>query len=449
MKMRKLFGLFILLLCVVLSTGMVFADNVNTDDDEADRDGSHTFTTDGERYGYESYLCTDGIYVGARLYDVTIPEEGKLVAEIDSDQITHMTIEICSKHREEKNFTSDGGVKGSFESEALPAGTYTVIFEYTTPENSIIPYDEGGKRFFKHYITWVKTPVVKAQSLTLSETAATIERGGYLELTASVNPANAYHRTVTWMSSDPSVAKVSDNGYVYGVSEGTAVITATNSDGITKNSCTVTVTKTAAEIQEDKAKNEAKTKAKEVLESVKKVIASYTAPYKAAVEAAIKNVENKLADAKATAAEINGAVKALNDSVAAAENAKAETEAVTKAKAKSEAEAEAKAKASNINKSTVSAVDVKIASALGAKEITLGPKVKKIKSGAFKGTDIKTVIVKSKKLKANSVKGSLKGSKVKTIKVKVGKAKENKKYIKIYKKIFNKKNAGKKVTVKP
>ena len=253
MKMRRLFGLFILLLCIILSTGMVFADNTNTDDDEADRDGEYTFTTDGERYGYESYLIADKlttndpVYVGARLYDVTIPEEGKLVAEIDSDQITHMAIGIFSENREEKEFISDDGVKGRLESEALPAGTYTVIFEYTSPLDSIIPYDAGGKRYFKHYITWVKAPVVRAQSLALSETDVTIEKGRWMSLTASVIPANAYYRTVKWTSSDPSVVHVSNDGDVYGVSEGTAVITAKNSDGITKNSCKVTVTKSAEE----------------------------------------------------------------------------------------------------------------------------------------------------------------------------------------------------------
>ena len=57
----------------------------------------------------------------------------------------------------------------------------------------------------------------------------------------------------------------------------------------------------------------------------------------------------------------------------------------------------------------------------------------------------KPYTVKTKKLKKKSVKGSLKGSKVKTVQVKVGKKKVNKKYVKKYKKIFTKKNAGKKV----
>ena len=83
------------------------------------------------------------------------------------------------------------------------------------------------------------------------------------------------------------------------------------------------------------------------------------------------------------------------------------------------------------------------------KTLTIGKKVKKIAKGAFKSfKSLKTLVVKSKKLTKKSVKGSLKGSKVKTIKVQIGSKKINKKFVKKYKKIFTKKNAGKKANVK-
>ena len=71
-----------------------------------------------------------------------------------------------------------------------------------------------------------------------------------------------------------------------------------------------------------------------------------------------------------------------------------------------------------------------------------------INARAFKGKKAKTLIVRTKKLTKGSVRSSLKSSKVKTIKVKVGKKKENRKYVKKYKKIFTKKNCGKKVRVR-
>lgn len=99
-----------------------------------------------------------------------------------------------------------------------------------------------------------------------------------------------------------------------------------------------------------------------------------------------------------------------------------------------------------------SSINAAIAAAGGSRgyvtEIVLGKGVKKISKNAFKGTKITTIVVQSKKLKKKSVKGSLKGSSVKTIKVKIGSKKINKKYVKKYKKIFTKKNAGRKVIVK-
>ena len=80
--------------------------------------------------------------------------------------------------------------------------------------------------------------------------------------------------------------------------------------------------------------------------------------------------------------------------------------------------------------------------------LVLGKSVKKIQKGALAGTSVKTLVVTTKKLKKKSVKGSLKGSSVTTVKVNVGKVKTNKKYVKKYKKIFTKKNAGKKVKVR-
>ena len=76
------------------------------------------------------------------------------------------------------------------------------------------------------------------------------------------------------------------------------------------------------------------------------------------------------------------------------------------------------------------------------KAVTLGKKVRKVSKGAFaKCAACTELVVKTTKLAKKSVKGCLKGSKVKT--VKVPKAK-----LKAYKKIFTKKVAGKKVTVK-
>lgn len=81
------------------------------------------------------------------------------------------------------------------------------------------------------------------ESVTLSKQTASIEEGGTLNLTASVLPADAADKSVTWQSDNTSVAVVDENGKVTGVKAGTATITATSKSDATKSaSCKVTVT---------------------------------------------------------------------------------------------------------------------------------------------------------------------------------------------------------------
>ena len=78
-------------------------------------------------------------------------------------------------------------------------------------------------------------------SVTLNKYTLNLEVGKTGKLTATVLPASAADKSITWSSSKTDVASVSSNGTVTAKKAGTAVITATAVNG--KNaSCTVTVT---------------------------------------------------------------------------------------------------------------------------------------------------------------------------------------------------------------
>ena len=78
-------------------------------------------------------------------------------------------------------------------------------------------------------------------SLTLSHNSLTIRKGNTYQLVAQVGPSNAYDTSVTWRSSNLSVAVVSSSGVITAKRPGSAVITCTtNSGGITAT-CNVTV----------------------------------------------------------------------------------------------------------------------------------------------------------------------------------------------------------------
>ena len=72
---------------------------------------------------------------------------------------------------------------------------------------------------------------IKAASITLSQTTAELFPGDKITLTATVLPENATDKRVTWMSSNSSIATVSEEGIVTAVAVGETTITAKTADG--------------------------------------------------------------------------------------------------------------------------------------------------------------------------------------------------------------------------
>ena len=84
--------------------------------------------------------------------------------------------------------------------------------------------------------------LVRVSAIELSESDKKLNVGKSFTITATVKPDNAWNRTVTWSSSDPSIATVDENGTVTAIAEGEAIITAESADGV-KAECKVTVEK--------------------------------------------------------------------------------------------------------------------------------------------------------------------------------------------------------------
>ena len=81
---------------------------------------------------------------------------------------------------------------------------------------------------------------VPVTGVTLNKTALALTVGGSDTLVADISPSNATNTNVTWVSSNTSVATVT-NGTVTAVAAGTATITVTTADGGKTATCTVTV----------------------------------------------------------------------------------------------------------------------------------------------------------------------------------------------------------------
>jgi len=95
---------------------------------------------------------------------------------------------------------------------------------------------DGWKEFFNI------VEMLGVSGISLNKTEIRLGIGNTEQLIATVTPADAGNKNVTWSSSNASVAAVSPNGAVTAISIGTATITATTHDGGKTATCTVTVT---------------------------------------------------------------------------------------------------------------------------------------------------------------------------------------------------------------
>ena len=83
---------------------------------------------------------------------------------------------------------------------------------------------------------------VNVTGVTLTPSTAALEVAEEVQLTATVAPASATDKTVSYSSSDTGVATVTAGGKVKGIAAGSAVITVTTTDGGFVDVCAVTVT---------------------------------------------------------------------------------------------------------------------------------------------------------------------------------------------------------------
>lgn len=149
------------------------------------------------------------------------------------------------------SWTMEVGDKKTLTATVWPASTPSGSISWTSSNNSVATVDGNGKvtavglgtaNITASYGGSVSaTCVVSVVGITLNKTSTTlyIQNGTYGSevLTANVFPSSA----LTWTSSNPAVATVSNTGLVTAVANGTTTITVTTEDGNYSANCTVRV----------------------------------------------------------------------------------------------------------------------------------------------------------------------------------------------------------------
>ncbi|WP_260442375.1 leucine-rich repeat protein [Tannerella forsythia] len=123
-------------------------------------------------------------------------------------------------------------------------GTVTVTaaaYTGAAPRTATITFMTGNLTRTVSVTQTGTTAVIPATGVAVEPTSLKLEVGQARPLTATVLPETATTQTVTWTTDNAAIATVNESGIVKGVAPGTAVITATTTDGSHTATCTVTV----------------------------------------------------------------------------------------------------------------------------------------------------------------------------------------------------------------
>lgn len=151
-----------------------------------------------------------------------------LVATVKPDDATDKTVTWSTSDASIATVDSNGKVT------AVKEGSVTITAKA-----------EGKEATCK--VTIAAATIVPVSSITLDKTSIEIKEGKSAVLTVTVGPENATNKTVTWKSSDESIATVDANGMVSAIKTGVATVSA--QAGSLTATCTVVVPVNPGEIE--------------------------------------------------------------------------------------------------------------------------------------------------------------------------------------------------------
>ena len=163
-------------------------------------------------------------FAKAKTYTITYNANGGTGAPAAQTKTQGVPLTLSSTVPTRSGYTFLGWA----ESQSATAAQYQPSGSFTKDANTTL------------YAVW-KSNVVSVTGVTLNKTSLTLNKGASETLTATVSPSNATNKSVTWSSSNTSVATVDSNGKVTAVSAGSTTVTVKTNDGGKTATCAVTV----------------------------------------------------------------------------------------------------------------------------------------------------------------------------------------------------------------
>ncbi len=154
-------------------------------------------------------------------------------AFVQNIQLNHSSIDLVTEDTEQliaiiiPSFASTKDLEWSSSNPDIAAVSATGVVTALSPGHTIITATavDGSGVSAQCEVSVTGIPV---SGITLNRTTASLKASESLQLSATVNPPNAYDKNLTWKSSASEVASIDDNGNVTALVIGDAIITATS-----------------------------------------------------------------------------------------------------------------------------------------------------------------------------------------------------------------------------
>lgn len=196
-----------------------------------------------------------GTVTGVKAGTATITASAGGKTATCSVKVTEQSVSVTAVKMSEDKLTVETGKTAALSATVEPSNATDKSVTWSSSDTSVatvsggtvtgvkagtatITATAGGKS--ASCVVTVSNATVTVTGITLDKSSENLMVGKKLTLTAKVAPDNASNKSVTWKSSDTSIATV-DNGVVKGIKVGTATITATTVDQGKTATCKITV----------------------------------------------------------------------------------------------------------------------------------------------------------------------------------------------------------------
>ena len=172
------------------------------------------------------------VTLSAPTLSLEVGQSGSLTATVKPDNATDKTV----------TWTSDNSAVATVDS----SGNVTAKGEGTAIITATAKSDSNVKASCTVTVTAAQPADVPVTGVALDQSSISTTMGGSASLSATLSPADATNKNVTWSSSNESVIKVDSNGSITIVGVGNATITVTTEDGGHKATCSISVSEAAS-----------------------------------------------------------------------------------------------------------------------------------------------------------------------------------------------------------